>query len=70
MTLADDADPRDNRAVDRTLVGRRPLGRAAADHMMAVSLALLPSVRAPRGAGSPGPIRARRGAYGWVCRLA
>ncbi len=71
MTLSDDANPRDNRAVDRTLVRRRPLGRAAADHMLAVNLALAPSVVAPTGSGPPGPVRARRrGAYGWVCRLA
>jgi hypothetical protein len=73
LTLADDANPRDNRAVDRTLVrrrGARKLSRAASDHLLAQNLALLPTVRAPRSrSGRAQQIPSQRSAYGWVCRL-
>jgi hypothetical protein len=69
VTLADDANPRDDRAADRTLVRRRPLARAAADRLLARDLAALPAVRAPRVPGRARPIPYRRSAYGWVCRL-
>ena len=68
VTLADDANPRDNRAVDRTTVGRRRMGRAASDHLLAQNLALLPTVRAPRR-GRARAIPTQRSAYGWVCRI-
>jgi hypothetical protein len=72
LTLADDANPRDNRAVDRTTVRRRrarKLSRAASDHLLAQNLALLPTVRAPRSSGRAKQIPTQRSAYGWVCRV-
>ncbi len=75
VTLADDANPRDNRAVDRTRVTRRRatrrrMSRAAADHRLAMNLALLPTVRAPRtSSGRARQLPEQRSAYGWVCRL-
>ncbi len=73
LTLADDANPRDNRAVDRTAVTRRrarAMTRAEHDRLLAENLALLPDVRAPRGSGGRAQqIPARRSAYGWVCRV-
>lgn len=75
VTLADDANPRDNRAIDRTRVirrrgARRPMSRAAADHRLARNLALLPTVRAPRSSsGRAKQLPEQRSAYGFVCRL-
>ena len=74
VTLADDANPRDNRAVDRTLVVRRAararMSRAERDHLLAQNMALLPTVRAPKGSGSARQIPQQRTGYGWVCRIA
>ncbi|HEX2084501.1 MAG TPA: hypothetical protein VHF89_02375, partial [Solirubrobacteraceae bacterium] len=72
LYAADDANPRDDRAVDRTRVTRRRarrLSRAEREHLMAQDLALLPTVRAPRSRGRARQIPARRSAYGWVCRV-
>jgi hypothetical protein len=69
VTSAEDANPRDDRAVDRTRVARRRLSRAASDQRLARNLALLPTVRAPRTAGRARQIPAQRSAYGWVCRV-
>ncbi|HEX8082697.1 MAG TPA: hypothetical protein VF529_00305 [Solirubrobacteraceae bacterium] len=70
LNLAEDGNPRDDYAVDRTAVGRRRArDRAARDHLLAKNLALLPTVRAPRSSGRARPIPTRRSAYGWVCRI-
>jgi hypothetical protein len=73
LSAADDANPRDDYAVDRTKVtGRRAArrrGRAASDHVLAQNMALLPTVRAPRNSGRARQIPAQRSAYGWVCRV-
>jgi hypothetical protein len=76
LFAADDANPRDDYAVDRTRVTRRRakrsrrISRAAADHRLAQDMALLPSVRAPaKSSGRARQIPAQRSAYGWVCRV-
>ena len=75
LFAADDANPRDDYAVDRTRVTRRrakrsrPRSRAASDHALAQNMALLPSVRAPTSSGRARQIPTQRSAYGWVCRV-
>jgi hypothetical protein len=70
LTAADDANPRDNRVVDRTRVVRRRarrLTRAAADKRLARNLRYMRTVRAPAAGARRG--LTRRSAYGWVCRV-
>jgi hypothetical protein len=70
VTAAEDANPRDNRAADRTRVVRRrarPLSRAAADQRLARNLRLMKTVRAPAIGARRGV--ARPSSYGWVCRV-
>ena len=73
VTAADDANPRDNRAVDRTRIARRGarrarrLSRAEADLRLARNLRFMRTVRAPAIAARGGA--ARRSSYGWVCRV-
>ena len=70
LTAADDANPRDNRDVDRNRVLRRRarrLSRAEADQLLARNLRYMREVRAPATGGRPSA--PRRSAYGWVCRV-
>jgi hypothetical protein len=70
VTAADDANPRDDRAVDRTRVLRRRarrLTRAEADQRLARNLQYMRTVEAPTIGVRRGI--ARRSSYGWVCRV-
>ena len=70
VTAADDANPRDARAVDRTRVGKRRarrLSRAESDWRLARNLRYMQTVKAPVIGVRRGI--ARRSSYGWVCRV-
>ena len=71
VTAADDANPRDDRAVDRTRVLRRRarrLTRPESDRILANNLRYMQTVRAPIVRGAPRK-SSPSSRYGWVCRV-